>query len=90
MQEARDSKESQAQDDGFVGGLKYRWLDMQEHEKIEKVTGSRDDNSVCVVMNSLRQVTSFLPTLSQSNSRDICHIRNRSHIRNSARQHARH
>jgi hypothetical protein len=25
-----------AQDDGFVGGLKYSWLDMRKHEKIEK------------------------------------------------------
>jgi hypothetical protein len=32
-----------AQDDGFVGGLKYSWLDMQKTRKIEKVTGSRDD-----------------------------------------------
>ena len=32
-----------AQDDGFVGGLKYSWLDMQKTRKIEKVTGSQDD-----------------------------------------------
>src|SRR5580704_11261444 len=35
-----------AQDDGFVGGLECSWLGMLKHEKIEKVTGSRDDNSV--------------------------------------------
>jgi hypothetical protein len=31
------------QDDGFVGGLECSWLGMLKHEKIEKVTGSRDD-----------------------------------------------
>jgi hypothetical protein len=47
-----------AQDDGFVGGLKYSWLDMQKTQKDREVTGSRDDSSVCVVMNPLRQATS--------------------------------
>ena len=28
----------------LLGGLKYNWLDIQKHLKIEKVTGSRDDN----------------------------------------------
>jgi hypothetical protein len=28
-----------AQDDGFVAGLKYGWLHMQKHHKIEKVSG---------------------------------------------------
>jgi hypothetical protein len=32
-----------AQDDGFVGGSKYNWLDMQKTRKLEKVTGSQDD-----------------------------------------------
>ena len=70
----RSAKRS-AQDDDFVVSWKRF---------------ARDDNSVCVVMIPLRRVTSSLPRLSQSNSRDICHIRNRSHIRNSARQHAHH
>jgi hypothetical protein len=35
-----------AQDDGFVGGPEYNWLNMQEHEKIAKVTGSEDDDFV--------------------------------------------
>ena len=38
-----------AQDDGFVRGLEYNWLNMQKHEKIEKVTGSRDDDFVGVL-----------------------------------------
>jgi hypothetical protein len=29
--------------------LKYNWLDMQKHEKIEKVTGSQDDDFVRVL-----------------------------------------
>ena len=37
-----------AQDDGFVGGLEYNWLNMQKHEKIEKVTGSQDNDFVGV------------------------------------------
>jgi hypothetical protein len=37
-----------AQDDGFVGRLEYNWLNMQKHEKIEKVTGSQDDDFVGV------------------------------------------
>jgi hypothetical protein len=32
-----------AQDDGFVGGLKYSWLDMQKTRKDQKVTSRRDD-----------------------------------------------
>ena len=46
-----------AQDDGFVGDLKYSWLDMQKTQKDREATGSRDDSSVCVVMNPLRQAT---------------------------------
>jgi hypothetical protein len=29
--------------DGFAGGLKYGWLDMQKTQKDRKITGSRDD-----------------------------------------------
>jgi hypothetical protein len=36
-----------AQDDGFVGGLKYNGLDMQKTRKDRKVTGSRDDKGEC-------------------------------------------
>jgi len=32
-----------AQDDGFVGGLKYRWLVSRQHKGIEKGTTSPDD-----------------------------------------------
>ena len=32
-----------AQDDGFVGGLEYNWLNMQKARTIEKITGSKDD-----------------------------------------------
>ena len=33
-----------AQDDGFVGELGIQLVGYRKHEKIEKVTGSRDDN----------------------------------------------
>jgi hypothetical protein len=35
-----------AQDDGFVRGLEYNWLNSRKHEKIEKVTASQDDGFV--------------------------------------------
>jgi hypothetical protein len=46
------------QDDGLVGVLKNILVGCTKNREIKKVTGSRDDNSVCVVMNSLRQDTS--------------------------------
>ena len=39
-----------AQDDDFVGGLEYNWLNMQKTRKIEKVTGSeRNASQICRV-----------------------------------------
>jgi hypothetical protein len=35
-----------AQDDDFVGGLKYNWSDLQKASKIEKVTGSERNASL--------------------------------------------
>jgi hypothetical protein len=35
-----------AQDDDFIGGGEYNWLNMQKTRKIEKVTGSQDDGFV--------------------------------------------
>jgi hypothetical protein len=35
-----------AQDDGFVEGLEYNQLNTQKTRKIEKVTGSQDDDFV--------------------------------------------
>ena len=35
-----------AQDDGFVEEVENIWLGVQKHRKIEKVTGSQDDDFV--------------------------------------------
>ena len=44
-------------------GLEYNWLNMQEHEKIEKVTGSEDDDFVGVSKASGRgHLPSFIRT----------------------------
>jgi hypothetical protein len=51
-----------AQDDGFVEEVENIWLGVQKHGKIEKVVGSRDENSVCVVIRSVRQASvPYLP-----------------------------
>jgi hypothetical protein len=38
-----------AQDDGFVRGLEIQLVGCRKHEKIEKVTGSQDDDFVGVL-----------------------------------------
>jgi hypothetical protein len=44
MQKAR--KSHSPQDDGFVGGLEYNWLNMQKTRKDRKVTAPQDDGFV--------------------------------------------
>jgi hypothetical protein len=42
-----------AQDDGFLGGWKYNWLDMQKTRKAQKVTGSQDDGFAGVLTENI-------------------------------------
>jgi hypothetical protein len=51
-----DPRSASLEDGGFVWGLKYNGLDMQKHEKIEKVKGARDDVFVGVLKKSPKQV----------------------------------
>src|ERR1700746_3588565 len=71
-----------AQDDAFVAGLKYSWLDMQKHEKIEKVTGSRDDKERATVHREWLLTEAFLidlggPQAQESSGRDDKFVRTR-------------
>ena len=43
-----------AQDDGFVGGLETADWICRKHEKIEKVTGSQDDDFVGVLKKNIQ------------------------------------